>query len=93
MLVQLKLQVIDGLEDGAPELDGLARPKDATTTKLLPQLNRHYNASDRAWRKHYTFAKKYKMNHRQPGNSRSRRLRKPPKAALRDHRSGPTKRP
>ena len=58
VLVQLKLQVIDELEDGAPdpsdeELDGLARLKDAATTKLLPQLNRHYNAADRAWHKHY----------------------------------------
>jgi hypothetical protein len=57
VLVQLKLQVIDELEEGAPdpsdeELDGLARLNDAQTTKLLPQLNRHYNAADRAWHKH-----------------------------------------
>ena len=58
VLVQLKLQVIDELPEGAPdpsdeELDGLARLKDAATTKLLPQLNRHYNAADRAWHKHF----------------------------------------
>ena len=58
VMVQLRLQVIDELEDGAPdpsdeELDGLARLKDAATTKLLPQLNRHYNAADRAWHKHF----------------------------------------
>ena len=58
VLVQLKLHVIDELEDGAPdpsdeELDGLARLKDAQTTKLLPQLNRHYNAAERAWHKHF----------------------------------------
>ena len=58
VLVQLKLQVIDELPEDAPdpsdeELDGLARLKDAQTTRLLPQLNRHYVAADRSWHKNY----------------------------------------
>jgi len=61
-LVQLKLSVIDELDHDVSdeELDGLARIKDAQTTRLLPQLNRHYVAADRSWHKHYKLLQEMK---------------------------------
>ena len=55
VLTQLKLKLLEELDHQPTEdeLEALVRIRDAETTRLLPQLNRHYVAADRSWRNYY----------------------------------------